>query len=161
MPGLTGILNPNIITLNTSIFTLGCTSMYLIRLRRKVCDAFNVDIPTITLIKHPTARLLAAVLDSINPPSTAPPYDPVVTLHPGTPNQPKPPLWLIHPGVGEVLVFVGLAQHLAAADPQRPIYALRARGFEPGQSSFTSISEAVEGYDWVVGRGGGGGIDTV
>lgn len=54
-------------------------------------------------------------------------YDPVVVLRAsGT----KAPLWLVHPGVGEILVFVGLAQHMRADD--RPIYALRARGFEPG-----------------------------
>lgn len=56
----------------------------------------------------------------------------------------KTPLWLVHPGVGEVLVFVGLAQYLNEDD--RPVYALRARGFEPGQERFDSITEAVETY---------------
>lgn len=153
------ILNPNIIDVNMSIFTLGCTSMDLIRLRSRVCDAFKIDIPTITFIKHPTVRLLAAALDAVNSPtqptsspSSPAPYDPVVTLYPGAPDSNKTPLWLIHPGVGEVLVFIGLAQHLAAADPQRPIYALRARGFEPGHSSFQSIPEAVSAYHAAIRR---------
>lgn len=50
----------------------------------------------------------------------------------------------MHPGVGEVLVFVGLARQLA--DDHRPVYALRARGFENGQKRFAPITEAVEVY---------------
>lgn len=68
-------------------------------------------------------------------------YDPVVCLRPSGTNT---PLWLVHPGVGEVFVFVGLAGHLA--DDNRPVYALRARGFDPGQARFASIAEAVATY---------------
>ena len=39
---------------------------------------------------------------------------------------------------------MGLAQHMSEDD--RPIYALRARGFEPGQRNFASITEAVDTY---------------
>ena len=52
------------------------------------------------------------------------------------------PLWLIHPGVGEVLVFLGLASHFTG----RPVYAMRARGFEKGESFFSSIEEMVTTY---------------
>lgn len=41
--------------------------------------------------------------------------------HEGT----KSPLWLIHSGVGEVLVFLGLSKHVN----DRPVYALRAGEF--------------------------------
>jgi len=74
-------------------------------------------------------------------------YDPVVTLKSsGT----KKPLWLIHPGVGEVLVFVGLSQPLA--DNGRPIYALRTRGFESGHTRFSSIIETVDTYVQAIRR---------
>ncbi|KAJ3542094.1 hypothetical protein NM208_g4283 [Fusarium decemcellulare] len=53
-------------------------------------------------------------------------------------------MWLVHSGVGEVFVFVGLAQHIQVDN--RPMYALRARGFEPSQENFRSISEAVVTY---------------
>ena len=56
-------------------------------------------------------------------------YNPVVTLQY---NGSKTPLWLIHPGIGEILVFLGLVQYF----PDRQIHALRTRGFNPGEKPF-------------------------
>lgn len=131
---------------DTTVFELGFTSMDLIRLKKRIQCRMNVVIPLITLMKHPTARLLAAALGTshVSPSqemSVLDGYDPVVTFQS---SGSKTPLWLVHPGVGEVLVFVGLAQHLSKDD--RPVYGLRARGFEPPQRRFQSITEAVETY---------------
>ncbi|TLD30937.1 hypothetical protein PspLS_01949 [Pyricularia sp. CBS 133598] len=71
------------------------------------------------------------------------PYDPVVAFQ--TVGD-KTSLWLIHPAVGEVLVFVGLGQEISKADDRRPVYALRARGFDQGQQPFGSIVEARDTY---------------
>ncbi|RYP81523.1 hypothetical protein DL769_001931 [Monosporascus sp. CRB-8-3] len=132
---------------DTPFFEIGFTSMDLIRLKRQIDGRLQLDIPIITFMRNPTVRSLASALrdlDPTNKPSSAQPgttYDPVVPfLSSGS----KTPLWLIHPGVGEVLVFVGLTQHLI--DDDRPVYALRARGFEEGQSRFASIPETVEAY---------------
>ena len=54
----------------------------------------------------------------------------------------KTPLWLVHPGVGENLVFLNLAKYII----DRPVYALRARGFDDGEALFDSISEVVTTY---------------
>ncbi|KAH6845705.1 hypothetical protein B0I37DRAFT_191104 [Chaetomium sp. MPI-CAGE-AT-0009] len=141
---------------DTRVFELGFTSMDLIRLKHRIDTRLGITMPVITLMKNPTARSLANALglNRSGGPSTADDqataaaeYDPVVTFKP---NGTKPPLWLVHPGVGEVLVFVGLAEHLA--DDDRPIYALRARGFEPGQTRFGSIAEAVDTYVEAVRR---------
>jgi thioesterase domain-containing protein/acyl carrier protein len=135
----------------TRVFELGFTSMDLIRLKHRIDTRLGTTMPVITLMKNPTARSLANALGlnhSDGPQaSTVTEYDPVVTFKP---NGTKTPLWLIHPGVGEVLVFVGLAEHLA--DDDRPIYALRSRGFETGQTRFGSISEAVDTYVQAVRR---------
>lgn len=135
------------IDIDTPIFDLGCTSMDLIRLKHRIDTRLGITVPIVTLMTHPTAGSLAAALDHLLPvvnskiPDNDHDYDPVVTLRAsGT----KTPLWLVHPGVGEVLVFVRLAQNLA--DNNRPVYALRARGFEQGQARFGSISEAVDTY---------------
>lgn len=134
---------------NTRVFELGFTSMDLIRLKRRIDIRLGITLPVITLMTNPTARLLAAALQTQPCFGTVPKqsdqamvnYDPVVTLKSsGT----ETPLWLVHPGVGEILVFVGLAQQLG--DTCRPIYALRARGFEAGQTQFSSITEAVDIY---------------
>ncbi|EGD85645.2 hypothetical protein H113_06611 [Trichophyton rubrum MR1459] len=130
----------------TQVFELGFTSMDLIRLKRHLDTRLGITLPIVTIMKNPTARLLAAALASQasrdgREETKDTEYDPVVTLKSGGS---KAPLWLFHPGVGEVLVFIGLAQHLA--DEDRPIYALRARGFERGQTHFASITETVDTY---------------
>jgi len=57
------------------------------------------------------------------------------------------PLWLVHPGIGEILVFIGLAKYLT----DRPVYALRAKGFD-GQEHFKSIPEVLETFHETIKR---------
>ncbi|MCJ1243553.1 hypothetical protein MMC30_000750 [Trapelia coarctata] len=122
----------------TSVFEMGVTSIDLIKLKRRIETtlALQAEIPMVTLMTNPTVRSIAAALKTLDHPKQ---YNPVVTLQSrGTKN----PLWLIHPGVGEILVFLGLAKYIH----ERPVYALRARGFEQGQPRFQSIDEAVTTY---------------
>ena len=121
-----------------SIFSMGVTSVDLIRLKRNIEKQRSPekDIPMIYLLTNPTIRALAKSIGISDMPTK---YNPVVKLqHQGV----KTPLWLVHPGVGEVLVFINLAKHIT----DRPVYALRARGFNAGETSFESIQEAVLTY---------------
>ncbi|PVH90395.1 hypothetical protein DM02DRAFT_647592 [Periconia macrospinosa] len=110
------------ITPTTSLFDIRFTSMHVLKFKYNIKKSLGIDVPVILIIKNSTICALAAVLDShlqnpIRSPVHLVPtdnYDPVV---------------LFHPGVGEVLGFIGLAQSLAADD--RPVYALRAAGFKP------------------------------
>ena len=131
-------LPENELGVETPVFEMGVTSIDLIRATRTIEKRLNLTtrIPIITIMTHPTVRSLAKSLEDLNHPDN---YSPVVTLqHAGT----KTPLWLIHPGVGEVLVFINLAKHLT----DRPVHALRARGFNSGEAYFTSIEETVSTY---------------
>ncbi|KAI0474678.1 acyl-protein synthetase [Xylaria cf. heliscus] len=135
--------NAGQIGVETTFFEFGFTSIDLIRLKRCVDQRLQIDTPVVLLLKNPSVRRLASALEgltSLHEVGTKS-YDPVVVLRP---EGAKSPLWLVHPGLGEVLVFVGLAQHLA--DDDRPVYALRARGFETSQTPFSSIRETVECY---------------
>lgn len=88
------------------------------------------------LLTNPTIQALDK---SIEVSDMATEYNPVVKMqHQGA----QTPLWLVHPGLGEVLVFISLAKHIT----DRPVYALRARGFNAGETSFESIQEAVMTY---------------
>ncbi|KAK5625637.1 hypothetical protein RRF57_001353 [Xylaria bambusicola] len=134
------------IGIDTSIFELGFSSIDIIRLKLQIDRQLGTSIPVTTLMRHPTPSSLAKALSfkqdgSSSSSRTGSNYDPVVVFNA---SGSKTPLWLVHPGIGEVLVFVGLAQHLASDD--RPVYALRARGFEPGHERFKSIDEAVDIY---------------
>ena len=126
------------IGVHTSLFEKGVTSIEIIKLKTKIQRELNLDveIPIITMMTNPTVRALATSLKKLQEPKT---YSPVVTPQPGGT---KIPLWLIHPGVGEVLVFLNLAKFII----DRPVYALRARGFDEGESYFESIPEIITTY---------------
>ncbi|KAG6853538.1 putative NRPS-like protein biosynthetic cluster [Blastosporella zonata] len=127
-----------------NIFDIGASSMHLMQLKQTLQERLSIaDVPTIELLQRPElgdlsdylTRLVSQALS--NAPSE---YSPLVCFNPAGS---KPPLFLIHPGVGEVLVFINLARELA---DDRPVYALRARGFDADQTPFTAFSEMVECY---------------
>ncbi|MCJ1331775.1 hypothetical protein MMC10_008467 [Thelotrema lepadinum] len=117
------------------IFDAGMTSVDLIRLKQRIDSRIESEIPLTLLMLNPTARSMATALEDLSKPKT---YDPVVVLKK---DGEKAPLWLVHPGVGEILVFLGLSKLM----DDRPVYALRARGFD-GDPYFSTIDEAVTTY---------------
>lgn len=122
----------------SSLFELGVSSIDLISFKQQLQDELklNEEIPLILVLTNPTIRGMAEALKSMSGPQE---YNPVVTLQKqGT----KAPLWLVHPSVGEVLVFLNLAKYIT----DRPVYALRARGFNEGEKYFESIAETVSIY---------------
>ncbi|KAJ2975088.1 hypothetical protein NQ176_g5713 [Zarea fungicola] len=125
------------IGVHQDLFLLGVSSLELAQLRWKLQQKLNKNISIATIINFSTIHRLATVLESPKSTDDAK-YDPVVTLRSvGT----KTPLWLIHPGVGEVLVFIHLAKHFT----DRPVYALRAWGFD-GEAPFTGLDEMIGCY---------------
>lgn len=127
----------------TPIFDMGITSIELIKLKKNLEEHLDLaqEIPMITLMTKTTVRELGQALRSLQPGAKAAEYSPVVTLQ-SPEGKTKTPLWLVHPGVGEVLVFLNLSKFLA----DRPVYALRARGFNEGEKPFTTVSEVVDTY---------------
>ncbi|KAJ5196059.1 Thioesterase, partial [Penicillium cf. viridicatum] len=111
------------IDIDMPILDTGITSVDLIRLKRVVEVGFGIeDIPMITIMTNTIIRSLAAAVQKLK----------VSHLTTGCHTTVKTPLWLFHPGVGEILVFLALAQHF----PDRPIYAMRPRGFNSGDETF-------------------------
>ncbi|KAG1898712.1 atromentin synthetase [Suillus fuscotomentosus] len=120
-----GILNlaDNEVSANDNFFEFGGTSIGVLRLKREGEAYFGLpEIPAIQILKHPDE------------------YDPAVPLQV---TGDKIPIFFVHPGVGEVLVFLNLAKYF---QNECPFYGLRARGFEPGQPFFTSMDEMVSSY---------------
>ncbi|RDL35285.1 uncharacterized protein BP5553_07216 [Venustampulla echinocandica] len=128
----------NEIGLDTDIFHLGLSSIDLLTLQSRLQTTLSIPSISInTLLSHPVIRDLANILEDSKQTSSA--YDPVVILQPhGT----KTPLWFIHPGLGEIFIFMNLARYIT----DRPVYALRARGFHPGERRFSSLDEMVSVY---------------
>ncbi|PSN71813.1 acyl-protein synthetase [Corynespora cassiicola Philippines] len=129
-------LDTNTVHVDSSFFELGIDSMALVSLKRKIESRLRREISIATLINNPTVRLLTQALEISG--VSQQDYNPVIALRKGGS---KTPLWLVHPGVGEVLVFVGLSSLIDG----RPVYALRARGFD-GETPFTDLNDMVETY---------------
>lgn len=126
--------------IDTPILDTGVTSVDLIRFKRAAERAFDVvEIPMITIMTNTTIRTLATAIKQIQGPPEKTSYNPIITLQP---NGDKTPLFLVHPGIGEMLVFLGLVQYF----PDRPIYAMRARGLNEGETPFTTQEEIITTY---------------
>ncbi|RJE26809.1 Thioesterase domain protein [Aspergillus sclerotialis] len=123
----------------TPIFDVGIDSIALVNLKRSIEQYLGFadgTIPITMLLENTTVRELANALDNRYHPKE---YNPVVTLQA---HGEKNPIWLVHPGAGEVLIFINLAKFIT----DRPVYALRARGFNEGEEPFNTIEEAVNSY---------------
>ena len=130
------------IGVESNMLEAGITSMDLLRMQKELQTRFSIaEIPLITLLTNPTIEGMSAALDQSKGIASGKDavYNPVVPMgFKGT----KTPLWLVHPGVGEVLVFLNLAKFFT----DRPVYALRAKGFEKGEDFFDNIPQVVETY---------------
>ncbi|MEU4811281.1 non-ribosomal peptide synthetase [Nocardia fluminea] len=127
------------ISVTASFFDLGGTSLDILRLQQQIARHFEVaTLPIIAILTAPSVRELAAIVDGGGDGPRR--YDPIVALQT---SGDKTPLFCVHPGVGEVLVFVNLAKYFVG---DRPFYALRARGFNSGEEPFHTFDEMVDVY---------------
>jgi acyl-CoA synthetase (AMP-forming)/AMP-acid ligase II/thioesterase domain-containing protein len=133
-------LDPGSVSATASFFDLGGTSLDILKLTHTLPSRFPLsDVPVASILQSPTVRALAERLVPREN-TGGRKYDPIVPLQiTGS----KAPLFVVHPGIGEVLVFVSLAKYFVN---ERPFYALRARGFDPGESHFSSLAEMVDSY---------------
>ena len=135
----------NALDIDTSLFELGISSVELLRLKSAIEKSLLcTPVAITTFMAYPTIRSLALALQHEKPQE----YDPAVILRPASDtNTNATPLWLIHPGVGEVLIFLHLAKYVA----DRPVYALRSRGFD-GEPLFGSMQECIQTYHATIKR---------
>src|SRR5262249_18034030 len=96
-------------------FELGGHSLLAVQLMARIDSRLGRSLPTATLLRHPTADRLAAVLRAQAGPlrRTA-----LVEMEPGSGR----PFFCVHPIGGDVLCYVHLARQLAAG---RGVYGLQ------------------------------------
>ncbi|MFE7334978.1 AMP-binding protein [Streptomyces griseus] len=132
--------DPATISVTASFFDLGGTSLDILRLKSLIARRFpGTEPPVLAILTSPSVRELAARIGADGNETSAP-YDPIVPLQTSGDGT---PLFCVHPGVGEVLVFVNLAKYFVH---ERPFYALRARGFAPEEKPFASFDEMARTY---------------
>ncbi len=112
----------------------GIDSIGYMRIKKILQDTFRFDkeIPLDTLLQSSSIHELEESLLSLGTVSRA--YDPIVPL---SVRGSQTPLFLIHGGDGEFLSFVLLKQGL----PDRPVYALRAKGLHEGDGTFENLDD--------------------
>ncbi|KAI6027193.1 atromentin synthetase [Pisolithus marmoratus] len=119
------IFNNNVsdVSASDNFFELGGTSIDVIKLRLEGEATFDLlEILTIQILKHPVLSSLASFVDSLcTKGGLQEEYDLIVPLQL---TGDRTPIFMVHPGVGEVLVFINLAQYF---QNEQPFYALRAR----------------------------------
>ncbi|MBM0743313.1 amino acid adenylation domain-containing protein [Phormidium sp. CLA17] len=107
------VLGINGVGITDNFFELGGHSLLVAQLSNQIFQAFGVDLPLSILLQAPTIAQLAAVL------SEPLQVESVVLLRLGGN---KPPVFLIHDGDGETLLYRTLAHQL---DPERSIYGIQ------------------------------------
>ena len=124
---------------NSSVVAAGADSLTFLRIKRNLEDAFNLqELPLKTLLFATDIRDLETQIKSLAVRGKAvTAYEPIVPLQKGGSKQ---PLILVHPGAGETLIWMGLVKYL----PDRPIYGLRMRGWEAGETVFRTMEEMLK-----------------
>ncbi|KAF4773662.1 AMP-dependent synthetase/ligase [Colletotrichum scovillei] len=127
------------LSLERSVFLLGATSMDLIKIVRLISDRLQLRerLTLSQVLRNSTPRRLALVIEGSEGKDGV--GSPVVTLRS---EGRKTPLWLVHPGVGEILVFMNLVKLI----DDRPVYAFRAEGLDSGVSPFASLDALLDYY---------------
>ncbi len=117
-------------------FAQGGHSLRAVRALARIEAAIGRPLPLAAFFAHPTVAGLLAALD-------APPRGPSPCLVPLRADGDRAPLALVHAIEGHAFAYRELAQALG---PGRPVYALRARGLEPGEVPEADVDAMAERY---------------
>ncbi|RYZ43528.1 MAG: amino acid adenylation domain-containing protein, partial [Myxococcaceae bacterium] len=124
------VLGVRSVGVRTSFFELGGHSLLAVRMLASIRERLGLSLPLSVLFQQPTVEQLAQVLRD-----DSQAWTPLVPLERGEPGQ--RPLFLVHPGGGNVLAYGELARRLG---PSVPVYGLQSRGLD-GRPVAESIEE--------------------
>lgn len=115
------VLGVQSISIKDNFFDLGGHSLLAVRMFAQIEKTFGKSLPLATLFKAPTIEQLATVLPQEE---KVAPWSPLVEIQTGGS---KPPLFCIHGGGFNVLIYRDLAINLGT---DRSVYGLQARGLD-------------------------------
>ncbi|HEX8436100.1 non-ribosomal peptide synthetase/type I polyketide synthase [Archangium sp.] len=138
------LLGVSAVGLHEDFFDLGGDSLLSVQLGARLRETLQVDFPQQRILEHRTIEQLASFLQGAaraGAPLLNGGASLLVELNRGDPR--RRPLFLIHPVGGTVFTYQSLARML---DPGLPIYGVRARGLEPGETLAGSIEDMATLY---------------
>ncbi|KAL1301853.1 hypothetical protein AAFC00_006038 [Neodothiora populina] len=128
---------------NVPIMQTGMNSIAYLRMKRMIEVEMNMTktpIPMSLILQPRTIEgLEAAILEQTGKIGI---YQPIATLQSGS----KPALFLLPPGGGEFMIWLPLLKYL----PDRPVYALRAKGLERAEGVFESMEDMLDIYEQAI-----------
>ena len=133
------ILDVTSLSVEDDFFRCGGNSLTAIELLIKIQRAFYLTIPPDTIYLFPTIRQQALMIAQKTKNSVQ--YHPLIVpiRNDGT----LPPLFCFHPLGGWIVKYQDISPFL---DQNRPVFGIRAKGLEPGETPPLTIKEAVRDY---------------
>ncbi|MCA9926176.1 MAG: hypothetical protein KC421_27585, partial [Anaerolineales bacterium] len=131
------VLGLTAVGIHDNFFSVGGHSLLAVRLVSRMQSLFGQTVPVAALFQNSTIAQLAALLRSEGGFSA---LSPLVKLRE---QGNKPPLFLVHPGGGNVLPYVELAQHL---DGERPLIGFQSLGLTAHNQIQHTIEEMATTY---------------
>lgn len=130
---------------DSPIMSSGIDSLAYLRMKHLIQKRLNLpfQIPLPILLRSDTIEDLEASIAKLETEQGTDGnsrYEPIVTLQKAGN---KVPIILCHPGGGEFLNWLNLVPYL----PDRPIYAIRARGLQSGETRFKDFDEMLDCYE--------------
>ncbi|AXC15239.1 hypothetical protein ACPOL_5995 [Acidisarcina polymorpha] len=131
------ILGVKRIGIRDDFFKLGGHSLLAARMFARIGEKLHKNLPLAVMFHAPTIDKLAGV---IRAEGWKPHWSVLVPIHE---SGDKPPLFLVHGLMGNVLSFYGLRHHIPA---DQPLYGVQAYGMDSGRASSVSIPEMATHY---------------
>ena len=131
------VLNIQPIGVRDNFFDLGGNSLQAVALFAQIEKQFGKKLPLATLFQSGTVAEIAQIIRSEKW------LSPWESLVPIKPNGNKPPLFYIHGGGGNLLVYRDLAFALGA---DQPVYGLQPRGLDGRYAPFNCIEDMAAHY---------------
>jgi amino acid adenylation domain-containing protein len=133
----TAVLGMNNISPTADYFELGGDSLNAVTLFMEIEKVFGTYLPLATLTQASTIQELAKVIDQESGKEALNKFRSLQVIQPGDPN--KIPLFLVHGGAGNVLMFNDLAKGLSV---DQPIYAFQWPGWDGKKGENTILGMA-------------------
>jgi len=134
------LLSLDRVSIDDNFFELGGDSLCSVHLFHEISQRFGRELPLAILTQQPTIRSLASAIDGTSAESELAGFRCLQLIQQGDPE--VAPLFMIHGGAGNVLIFREFAQHLGS---QQPVYAFQWSGWD-GNRGHSSIVEMAAAY---------------
>jgi len=125
------------ITGDTNVFSLGASSLSILRLVTRMNGLYSMGFGLASLISAPTIKMVAELVRRRYAPNTA------TSLVPIQPMGTKAPLYIVHGAGGNVVNFYSLTTRIG---PDQPVYGVQAQALEANQPAFCRIEDMAAHY---------------